>query len=160
MGARGQERDRGLERADQLAAEMDEKVVIQRGCSNYIPRYAEHFKWTSSQQMKALTSMSRVIISQASAGAIIFTLNQWKPLVLVSRLKRYGENHDDHQQQLARVLANQGRAIVVDDPSVAALHIAINQVTPQMKLNKESDKLLNALRGQLDIWSEVGKGSK
>ena len=157
VGTHDQQFDRLVKGADQLAAELGEKVIIQRGCSNYVPKYADHFQWTSSQQMETLTGEARIVISQASAGAIILALSLGKPMVLVPRLKRFGENHDDHQLQLARALADQGRAIVVDNPSLLSIQIAINQVSPQMKLKTKSDKLLKALRGQLDDWSEAGK---
>lgn len=160
VGTHSQQFDRLVSGADQLAAQLNEKVIIQRGCSNYVPRYAEHFRWTSSYHMESLIHDSRVIISQASAGAIILALKFGRPLVVVSRLKQYGENHDDHQQQLAKALAIQKQAVIVKDPSGTNLLEASNEAAdicyPQ---TGKSSQLERALMCQLSEWSKsVVKG--
>ena len=153
VGTHDQQFDRLVKGADQLSAELGEKVIIQRGCSNYVPKYSDHFQWTSSQQMETLTGEARIVISQASAGAIILALSLGKPMVLVPRLKRYGENHDDHQLQLARALDNQGRAVIVDEPNASILRVALEQSGQQFTPPTGADKLQRALQKQLDEWT-------
>jgi len=58
---------------------------------------------------------SDLVISHAGAGSIMTTLVNNKPLILVPRLKKYGEVVDDHQLELAREMEKQGRAIVAYD---------------------------------------------
>ena len=155
VGTHSQQFDRLVSGADQLAAQLIEKVIIQRGCSNYFPRYAEHFRWTSSCHMEALTRDARVVISQASAGAIILALKFGRPLVLVSRLKRYGENHDDHQHQIAKAIAIQGRAVVVEDPKGTNLLAASSEAAVMCyPITGKASQLERALSNQLFEWSK------
>jgi len=155
VGTHSQQFDRLVSGADQLAVQIKEKVIIQRGCSNYVPRYAEYFRWTSSNHMEVLIRDARVVISQSSAGAIILALKFGKPLVLVSRLKRYGENHDDHQQQLARALAIQGRAVIVIDPMGTNLLAASSEAAVMCyPLAGTASQLERALSRRLSEWSK------
>jgi beta-1,4-N-acetylglucosaminyltransferase len=161
VGTHSQQFDRLVSGADQLAAQLNEKVIIQRGCSNYVPRYAEHFRWTSSNHLETLIRNARVVISQSSAGAIILALKFGRPLVLVSRLKRYGENHDDHQQQLARALAIQGRAVIVKDPMGTNLLAASSEAAVlYYPLTGKVSHLERALSSQLSEWSKSGVEGK
>jgi beta-1,4-N-acetylglucosaminyltransferase len=139
---------------DELAADLDERVVIQRGSSTYEPQYAEHFQWTTSQRMEQLTEEARIVVAHAAAGVIILALRYDKPLVVIPRLRRFGEHADDHQQQLAKALEAEGKVIVVHNPSVVALQEAIGQaVRHEGPRNNGPAQLVAALHQQLQHWS-------
>jgi UDP-N-acetylglucosamine transferase subunit ALG13 len=80
--------DRLVKAMDELAAEVDEPVMVQYGSSVYVPRHAEHFQWTSGQRMEQLSQAARVIVTHAAAGSILVALLREKPLVVVPRLRR------------------------------------------------------------------------
>ena len=147
--------DRLVRAADELCAVNREKVIIQCGCSNYVPKYAEHFRWTTYLDMVSLTREARVVISQASAGAIIVALKHGKPLILVPRFKRFGENHDDHQLQLARSLAAEGCVVIVENPSGPLLSDSVGKVVryinPQIR---KANRLQLSLEQKLLEWSK------
>jgi UDP-N-acetylglucosamine transferase subunit ALG13 len=153
VGTHDQQFDRLVEGADRIASELDERVIIQRGCSNYVPSFAEHFRWTSSQQMEALTQQSRLVISQASAGAVIQAIRMEKPLILVPRLRRYRENHNDHQLQLAQALEDIGRVVVVAEPTAVCLKSAIERSVQKKFPPMADNQLQQALRYLLESWS-------
>lgn len=147
--------DRLVRAMDELAAELDEPVLIQRGSSHYLPRHAEHFEWASSQRMEQLTQQARVIVSHAAAGSILLALLHHKPLVVVPRLQSFGEIIDDHQRQLATALHEQGKAIAVDPLSKEALRLAIDTVTQHGSYIEGSTRLVQAVRRQLGLWDEA-----
>ena len=74
VGTHDQGFDRLVRSMDQLAIQFDERVIIQRGSSTYRPRYAEHFRFTTSQKMAGLTQEAQVVVCHAAAGAIILKL--------------------------------------------------------------------------------------
>ncbi len=149
--------DRGFERLvtamDELAAELDEAVVIQYGSARHQPRHSESFRWTDAAHLEQLTRDARVIVSHAAAGSILMALRQSKPLVLVPRLAEFGEAIDDHQRQLAGALAVDGRATVVDVPTARSLRLAIEQACEQQANIPGAGPLIGAIRRQLDGWS-------
>src|SRR4051812_30859445 len=99
VGTHAQGFDRLVKPMDELAKQINEKVIIQYGSSSYQPKYADHFQWASSEQMEQYTLDAHIIITHAAAGAIILALKQKKRLVLIPRLKVHKEHFDDHQLQ-------------------------------------------------------------
>jgi len=152
VGTHHQGFNRLVQPMDELAADLDEPVVIQRGSSTYEPRYAEHFQWTTSWRMEQLTQQARVVVTHAAAGAIILSLLKDKPLVVVPRLRCFSEHTDDHQQQLATALGAEGKAIVVQNPSADTLRAAIAKVTRRRAKNQGAARLVQAIRDQLNQW--------
>jgi beta-1,4-N-acetylglucosaminyltransferase len=145
--------DRLVRAMDELAAELDEEVMIQWGSSTYQPQRARQFRFTSSQEMIELTQQARVIVTHAAAGAIITALRAGKPLVVVPRLKQFGEHMDDHQQQLAAALAARGQVVVVNTPTKDTLRAALEQTGRQPVEFDERTQLVAALSRQLDEWA-------
>ena len=157
VGTHNQGFDRLVQAADELATIADEKVIIQYGSSTYEPQFADYFQWTSGPKMKQLTCEARVVITHAAAGAIILAMQHGKPLVVVPRSRHFNEHGDDHQQELANALAAQGRAVIVQEPSVAALRQAIEQVKQQQNIENGAKQLISALQKQLIIWHSDDK---
>lgn len=131
---------------DLLAADLDEKVIIQRGHSNYIPRWAEHFGFTSMDHMVRLTRSSRLVVSHAAAGAVVLGLQHGKPIVVVPRLRRYGEHTDDHQLQLAEALSRAKLAIAIHDPDIDALRSGMFEASALRVSLRNRSQLITALR--------------
>lgn len=155
VGTHHQGFNRLVQAMDELAAQVDEPIVIQRGSSTYEPQHAENFQFATGPHMAQLTGKARVVVSHAAAGAIIVALRQGKPLVVVPRLQRFNEVVDDHQLQLAAALANTGRAIAVHEPSAATLQAAIDKVTQPRVENKGAAQLVQTLRQQLQQWALI-----
>jgi len=153
VGTHTQGFDRLVRAADELAATIDEPVIIQHGCSTYIPQNAEHFQLTTSQHMLELTRKARIVITHAAAGTIITCLREGKPLVVVPRLKRFEEHLDDHQQQLADALAVVGKVVSVSEPSGNTLLSAIEQAATLQATYCGPDQLVGTLRTQLAEWT-------
>jgi beta-1,4-N-acetylglucosaminyltransferase len=99
---------------DELAATLDEEVVIQMGATVYTPEHARSFAFATQAEMDKWCAAARVIVSQAGAGSILTAQKARVPLILVPRLKQYGEIIDDHQLELTRRLHQAGSAIVVE----------------------------------------------
>lgn len=154
VGTHDQPFDRLVRAMDEVAQSLDERVIIQRGCTDYVPQNAESFDFTTSEHMVQLTGEARVVVSHAAAGAIIVALKVKAPLVLVPRLEGFGEVVDDHQLQLAQELRRTGRAVVVNEVSVDYLHRAIRNVSQMDILSRPSTLLTVALRKQLSLWSK------
>jgi len=153
VGTHNQGFERLVRAADEMAALIDEPVVIQYGSASYVPRYANRsFRFTSSQEMEALTRDASVIVTHAAAGSIILAINLGKSLVLVPRVKKYNEHIDDHQNQLARALAKQGQAVKVDEPSGPILSQAVEQATSLPMMESSKQALTQSLHSLLECW--------
>jgi beta-1,4-N-acetylglucosaminyltransferase len=149
--------DRLIQGMDELAARLDEEVVIQTGHCSYEPRYARHFQFTSGKEMQELTQAARVQVSHAGSGSILTALRMGKPLVVVPRRLKYHEHIDDHQLQLAHAVEKQGKLVAVHEVSPDALLAAIEKAARQEQVGQaeapEMERLIGALRGYLEEWS-------
>ena len=155
VGTHHQGFDRLVQAADELAADIDEQVVIQRGVTELCPQHARHFKFCSMQEMADWIQQARVVVAQAGAGTIITTLQQGKVLVVTPRLTVYGENYTDHQIELAAELDRQGRAALVSELSGETLQEAITRALTLQTKTVPSDELVQALHRQMGDWQPL-----
>jgi UDP-N-acetylglucosamine transferase subunit ALG13 len=109
--------NRLLEEIDRLVENgmIKGRVVAQTGNSTYIPKHYEHYNFLSSDKMSNCIRKSDVVVSHAGIGSIITAREFRRPIVVVPRLKRYGEHTDDHQVQIAKELGRQGKVFAVFD---------------------------------------------
>jgi UDP-N-acetylglucosamine transferase subunit ALG13 len=147
--------NRLVQAADQLAACISEKVIIQTGDSAYQPQHSEFFAYTSGACLEQLAIESRVIITHAAAGSILLAMRLGRPLVLVPRLKRFGEALDDHQQQLAKALAPQYNIPVMSELTAESLLEGIQKAGQLNRIFSGGLGLTQALRQQLSDWDRV-----
>ena len=136
-----------------MAALVQEEVVIQCGGTHYKPRFSEYFDFADEPEMQRWLSQARVVVTHGGAGSILNALQIGKALVVVPRLKRFGEAIDDHQLELAEALSQKDRAMALIDLSAEALRQAVAKVaawaTPQINKPSVNGSLQNALRNWL-----------
>ncbi len=148
--------DRLLRPMDLLAAwiaeEMEESVIMQTGCSAYVPQHAESFTFTTSERIEELNRSARLVVSHAAAGSVITALRYQKPVIVVPRRHYLNEHIDDHQLELARALEAQRRAITVYEPTVESLRQAIQLASQHGSEGNGAKPLIRSLRSQLDAW--------
>jgi UDP-N-acetylglucosamine transferase subunit ALG13 len=154
VGTHNQNFDRLIRAADELAARTDEKVLIQRGVSEYCPSHAEWFDWAAPREMEKWIESARCIVAQAGAGTIISVLKRGKPLVVIPRLRSFHEHHDDHQVELASALHAQKLAIMVIDVNSVSLQSAIDTFPSRPPNLSSRPGLVEALREKLHVWEE------
>jgi len=147
--------DRLVQAADRLATQLDENVIIQRGCSTYIPVFATSFDYITCKQIEKLTTEARVVVTHAGAGSIILTLRLGKSVVIVPRSRKLGKGLDDHQQQLAYALAKKYKVPVVSEVTAEGLLECIQRVEHQKVWIAGNSGLVQAMREQLAVWDQA-----
>ncbi len=135
--------DRLVRTADELAARLDEPMIIQRGESSHVPQHAQYVDTVDGTQMQDWLSEARVVVAHAGAGTILSVLQAGKPLVIVPRVARFGEVIDDHQFELAEALESRGWVVMVTDLSVESLAEAIAHA-PQRKQDNDRETRLHS----------------
>lgn len=115
VGTHDQGFERLVKKMDEIAGQIDEKVVIQVGYTDYKPVNAEWFKFVDMEKIKDYYQNSRVIIAHAGAGTLLDSFQFNKPILVVPRLKKYDEHIDDQQLELAEALTRTKKAIAVYD---------------------------------------------
>ncbi|MFH1776651.1 MAG: glycosyltransferase [Candidatus Omnitrophota bacterium] len=103
-----------LKKIDEIAAEIEEEVIMQTG-TDYVPKNAGFKKYFSRKETNQLMQKAALIVAHAGIGTIISAVKLEKPIVIVPRLKKYGEHFNDHQLEICKALENQKGIKVVYD---------------------------------------------
>lgn len=107
---------------DGIAAETGERIVIQTGLAATTPAHAEHFAFKPREDISTLIAEARVVVTHAGIGSVIDVLKAERPLIVVPRLKRFGEHNTDHQLDLAEAVERRGWGrMVLEVAELAAL---------------------------------------
>ena len=130
---------------------IEEEVFAQIGLCNYRPQNMEYVEMLQKESFDSCFQKASAVISHAGMGTIKMALDNKKPLLVMPRLKKYGEVVNDHQvatakkfEELAHILVAYG----VDDlPD--GIHKLKNFVPRRRQANPEAvaNRILRFLNG-------------
>ena len=125
-----------LKKVDQLAEDkVVDDVFVQVGYSDYQPKYCTYKKFVGFNKFIDLIKKSDLVISHAGAGTIQNVLLCGKPIIVVPRLKKYGEHINDHQLEITGAMEAENKVIAVYDVEKIAEAITKAGILNPMKLN-------------------------
>ncbi|MGN1337970.1 MAG: PssE/Cps14G family polysaccharide biosynthesis glycosyltransferase [Candidatus Coprovivens sp.] len=79
---------------------IEDKVVVQAGCSKYESKDMEIFDLIPMDDFDRLMSECDLLITHGGVGSIVSGLNKNKKVIAIPRLAKYGEHVNDHQKQI------------------------------------------------------------
>jgi UDP-N-acetylglucosamine transferase subunit ALG13 len=94
---------------------IEEEVFAQIGLCNYKPQNMEYVKMLQKEAFDSYLQKASTIISHAGVGTITTALDNHKPLLVMPRLKKYGEVVNDHQLAIAKRFSELGHILVAYD---------------------------------------------
>ncbi len=102
--------DRLIKAVDQAVASgtVSEQVFAQIGDTDYLPRSFESAPMLKKHIFDRRIRQSSSVIGHAGIGTIITALDNNKPLLVMPRLKKYGEVVNDHQVAIAEKFEKRG----------------------------------------------------
>lgn len=143
--------NRLVRKMDEIAAVLDEEVIMQIGSTSIQPENARWFTFTTGEEIRELCAKARVVVTQP-AMTLIDALEQETPVVVVPRLKQYGEVIDNHQMDLARELEKEGKVIAVY--SVDELEEVLKRSEIELPQLVGDIKLVKALKGYIAQFAQ------
>jgi len=104
-----------LEAVDDLSGKgafHGEPVFMQTGHNpQFKPRHGQAEAFIPMEACQARMKEARLIISHGGCGTLLQAIGLGKTPVVMPRLSRYREHVNDHQLQLVRALAEEGRIV-------------------------------------------------
>lgn len=73
----------------------------QIGNTDYLPKNFPYERFLSQESFQDMVKRSKLIISHAGVGTMMSGILDGKKVVVVPRLKKFGEHVDDHQVEIA-----------------------------------------------------------
>jgi UDP-N-acetylglucosamine transferase subunit ALG13 len=127
-----------------------DELVVQHGPGPPPPNATRAVPWMTFAEIVDHMERAERVISHAGAGTILCAARAGQTPVVLPRLQRFGETVDDHQLELARRLAEDGRLVLVEDESNLAAAVA---AAPPRGAGTSLDgsDLIAAVRAELTI---------
>lgn len=154
VGSREYQFDRLIRKLDELIEQgsITETVFAQIGQSSYIPKFYDYERFMDVEKFKEYQRKADLIISHGGTGALIGALKLGKQVIAVPRLAKYGEHTDDHQTQVAGVLADEGYLKCVLE--IDSLFEAIQnlRLQPINKVYNKQSNVLNTIRNFMESF--------
>lgn len=148
VGTHDSDFGRFIQALDSIAASTDEPVLIQTGLSRTLPENADYFAFKPRADVLAIQQSARVIVCHAGIGSVIDAMKAGKPLIVVPRLKRFGEHNSDHQLDIARAVERRGWGKAVTD--VAELpDLCAHPPEPKRDYRPDKDRLIQSVRAAI-----------
>ena len=91
-----------------------EEIVMQSSLYEVEPKFT-HYELIPASQFEELIEKAELVITHSGVNSIISCMKRTKPLVIVPRLKQYGEHVDNHQVEIAQLMKQKFDVIVVED---------------------------------------------
>lgn len=93
--------NRLIKAIDEFAIKRGEVFFGQIGNSTYIPQNFEYKSFLNKEEFMEKIEKCDLIITHSGVATIIEALKLGKSVIVVPRLKKYGEHVDNHQIQIA-----------------------------------------------------------
>ena len=93
---------------------MPEEIVMQASVFPVEPRFTHH-RFIPKDEFSRLLDEAEVVVTHGGVNSIMAPMEQGRPLVIVPRMKRYGEHIDDHQLEISEMMEVKYGVIVVRD---------------------------------------------
>jgi len=92
-----------------------DEVFAQVGQRGYRPQHMEWVETLEQEAFRERVAEARALIGHAGVGTIFTAVEAGKPLLVMPRLRRYGEIVNDHQVATARKFAEAGHVLAAYD---------------------------------------------
>ena len=126
-----------------------EEIVMQSSIYEIEPKFT-HYELIPASQFEELIEKAELVITHSGVNSIISCMKRKKPLIIVPRLKKYGEHVDNHQVEIAQLMKQKFDVIVVEDMKdlEGAIKEAKNHVYKQWV--SHNSELVSAIRDIVD----------
>lgn len=91
-----------------------EEIVMQSSLYEVEPMFT-HYELIPASKFEELIEKAELVITHSGVNSIISCMKRKKPLIIVPRLKKYGEHVDNHQVEIAQLMKQKFDVIVVED---------------------------------------------
>jgi UDP-N-acetylglucosamine transferase subunit ALG13 len=143
--------DRLLRKMDEIAGEIDEPVVIQRGHSLYQPQNAKYFDYVPFDEALDYFRRASIVVGHVASGTIINAHKFHKPLIAAPRHPHLNEDIDDHQLETARAIVGRPGIFVVFDLDelkdvISKILSSHEQLQHNATVNKNRSRVISVIR--------------
>ena len=146
VGTHEQSFERLVKKVDDLKRDkiINEDIIIQKGYTDYEPRYCESYKLIGYNDMQKYLEDARIIITHGGPASFIAPLTIGKIPIVVPRQKDFNEHVNNHQKYFVEQVVARDNSIIpcynIDD--LEKLIKEYDSIVENMKENYKSNNKL------------------
>lgn len=122
--------DRLIAAADAVAAMTGERFFAQIGRGAYRPHHMRHVGTIPPREIDDRIAKARAVVAHAGIGTVLAAQMHRKPLIVMPREARFGEQRNDHQLATCALLADTPGFYVVRNAEELAATLARPDLVP------------------------------
>lgn len=107
--------DRFVKIIDEVAAEIDEEIIVQAQKDKYEPKNVKMVGFLPPDEFNRLFCEARLIVAHAGMGTVVSAMQKGKPIIIFPRIAALGEHRNEHQLATAMKLNELGYVYVAYD---------------------------------------------
>ncbi len=129
---------------------IKDKVIAQIGYTNYEDKNIKTFDFATKEEIENLIDKAKIIITHAGVGTITECISRGKKVIVVPRLKKYGEHTNDHQLQITKEFAMKNYVFPLYNMNkLSNVLEEIKKFKPQ-RYESNAEKFRNAIRNYIN----------
>lgn len=148
VGTQKQQFDRLFKLVENSNKLKNVEIIAQSGYTKYESEKIKMLSFVSDEEFDDLISKCDFLICHGGVGTIFKALNMKKKILVVPRLKKYGEHINDHQLEICKALQEEGFLLYLQDGENIDEKLDILKKA-NLKEYKSDERYLNILREQI-----------
>lgn len=129
---------------------INEEVIVQAGFTRFNSKDMKIFSLVDKDRIAKLQDKADLVICHGGVGSIVSSLEKGKKVIVVPRLKKYGEHVNNHQIQLAKKYANEGYVkVVLDEKDLGDAIKSMAEFEPK-KYERQETNILSIISNYID----------
>ena len=92
-----------------------EEIIVQSGYTKYSSNKMTIYDYLDKEDYYNYINKASFVICHGGVGTILSCFASKKKVIVVPRLKKYGEHQNDHQLQVASIFAKNGNILLYKD---------------------------------------------
>ena len=140
VGTHEQPFDRLLKCIDKMVEDkkIKEKVIIQKGYTDYEPKNCESYKLIPYDDMQKYINEARIVVTHGGPASFIAPLAIGKIPVVVPRKKEFDEHVNNHQLEFAKQIEKRIGNIIVAETNEEIIDSIVNYDKKTKKMNNSN----------------------
>ena len=128
VGTHEQSFERLIKLIDKMVEEkqITDKVIIQKGYTDYEPKNCESYKLIGYDEMQQYIQDARIVVTHGGPASFVAPLAIGKIPVVVPRKKEFDEHVNNHQVEFAREVEKRMNNIIVAETEEEIVDAIIN----------------------------------
>lgn len=129
---------------------IQEKVIVQAGCTKYNSKNMELFDLIPTDDFEKLMSECDLLITHGGVGSILSGVTKGKKVIAVPRLAKYKEHTNDHQKQIVNEFSKEGYILALNDMNSLGKTIEKSKNWKPKKYKSNTDNMVKLIENYIE----------